>query len=74
MQNEHHIIIIIIIAFAAGVVYNITAYLSFHPGSVAELMKGAGIDCTTLFNNVSDDHGTGTCEMLWNFYSLRSIV
>ena len=40
--------------FAAGVVYNITAYLSFHPGSVSELMKGAGIDCTMLFNNVSD--------------------
>lgn len=34
-----------------GVVYNITAYLSFHPGSVSELMKGAGIDCTMLFNN-----------------------
>ena len=38
---------------SAGVVYNITAYLSFHPGSVNELMKGAGIDCTALFNNVS---------------------
>lgn len=36
-------------------VYNITAYLSFHPGSVSELMKGAGIDCTVLFDNVSDD-------------------
>ena len=41
--------------FAAGVDYNITAYLSFHPGSVTELMKGAGIDCTVMFNNVSDD-------------------
>ena len=44
------------IAFVAGVVYNITAYLSFHPGGVSELMKGAGIDCTLLFDNVSDDH------------------
>jgi len=40
--------------FSAGVVYNITEYLSFHPGSASELMKGAGIDCTMLFNNVSD--------------------
>ncbi|BES91633.1 Oxidoreductase FAD-Hypothetical protein domain [Nesidiocoris tenuis] len=35
-----------------GNVYNITRYLDFHPGGVAELMKGAGIDGTELFNNV----------------------
>ena len=40
---------------AAVVGYNITSYLFFHPGSVAELMKGAGIDCTVMFNNVSDN-------------------
>ena len=39
--------------FAEGVV---TAYLPFHPGGVSELMKGAGIDYTMLFNNVSDIH------------------
>lgn len=39
-----------------GRVYNITPYLKFHPGSVAEIMRGAGKDCTDLFNQVG---GTG---------------
>ncbi len=30
-------------------VYNITRYLKFHPGGVAWIMKGAGVDCTVLF-------------------------
>ena len=38
-----------------GVVYNITHYLSFHPGGHAELMKAAGTDCTLLFNQVVSD-------------------
>ena len=38
-----------------GVVYNITHYLSFHPGGRAELMKAAGTDCTLLFNQVDSD-------------------
>lgn len=33
-----------------GRVYNITRYLKFHPGGVDMLMKGAGKDCTALFN------------------------
>lgn len=33
-----------------GRVYNITPYLKYHPGSVEEVMKGAGKDCTSLFN------------------------
>ena len=33
-----------------GNVYNITPYLEYHPGGVDELMKGAGRDCTSLFN------------------------
>ena len=36
-----------------GDVYNITHYLSFHPGGHSELMKAAGIDCTLVFNEVS---------------------
>lgn len=36
----------------AGVVYNITRYLEFHPGGKSEVMKAAGIDCTFLFNQV----------------------
>ena len=35
-----------------GRVYNITPYLKFHPGSVAEIMRGAGKDCTDLFDQV----------------------
>lgn len=31
-------------------VYNITPYLKFHPGGVADLMMGAGGDCTALFS------------------------
>ena len=30
-------------------VYNITKYLKFHPGGVDWIMKGAGKDCTVLF-------------------------
>ena len=36
-----------------GDVYNITHYLSFHPGGHSELMKAAGTDCTLMFNQVS---------------------
>ncbi|XP_014246650.1 cytochrome b5 reductase 4 isoform X1 [Cimex lectularius] len=35
-----------------GKVYNVTRYLEFHPGGVVELMKGAGIDATSLFDSV----------------------
>ncbi|KAJ8915131.1 hypothetical protein NQ315_000383 [Exocentrus adspersus] len=35
-----------------GKVYNITAYLPFHPGGKEELMKGAGIDATKLFDQI----------------------
>ncbi|KAJ0408781.1 hypothetical protein ATCC90586_005532 [Pythium insidiosum] len=33
-----------------GRVYNLTAYLKFHPGGVATVMMSAGADCTALFN------------------------
>lgn len=33
-----------------GRVYNISPYLRFHPGGLDMLMKGAGKDCTALFN------------------------
>lgn len=35
-----------------GKVFNITYYIPFHPGGVEELMKGAGKDATTLFDQV----------------------
>ncbi|KAG2502744.1 hypothetical protein JM16_009634 [Phytophthora kernoviae] len=33
-----------------GKVYNLTPYLKFHPGGVADLLLSAGGDCTDLFN------------------------
>lgn len=35
-----------------GKVYNVTAYIPFHPGGLDELMRAAGIDATTLFDQV----------------------
>lgn len=35
-----------------GRVYNVTPYLEFHPGGVDEMLRGAGIDATELFNTV----------------------
>ncbi|XP_051576590.1 cytochrome b5 reductase 4-like isoform X2 [Myxocyprinus asiaticus] len=35
-----------------GVVYNVSAYMDFHPGGEAELMRAAGIDSTDLFDQV----------------------
>lgn len=31
-------------------VYNLTPFLHYHPGGVAEILKGAGRDCTALFD------------------------
>lgn len=33
-------------------VYNVTAYMEFHPGGESELMRAAGIDSTDLFDQV----------------------
>ncbi|XP_041354082.1 cytochrome b5 reductase 4-like [Gigantopelta aegis] len=35
-----------------GKVYNITPYLEFHSGGIDELMRGAGIDGTQLFDEI----------------------
>jgi hypothetical protein len=36
----------------AGKVYNVTRFLKYHPGRKAQLMRGAGVDCTELFDKV----------------------
>lgn len=33
-------------------VYDVTRYMEYHPGGVDELLRGAGIDATSLFNEV----------------------
>jgi len=35
-----------------GFVYNVTRYMSYHPGGEEELMRGAGKDATSLFNEI----------------------
>ncbi|XP_073781094.1 cytochrome b5 reductase 4 isoform X4 [Danio rerio] len=35
-----------------GMVYNLSAYMDFHPGGEEELMRAAGIDSTDLFDEV----------------------
>ncbi len=35
-----------------GKVYNVTPYMEFHPGGEEELMRGAGMDGTVLFDEV----------------------
>ncbi|XP_072392396.1 cytochrome b5 reductase 4 isoform X2 [Diabrotica undecimpunctata] len=35
-----------------GRVYNVTAYVPFHPGGPDELMRAAGIDATSLFDQI----------------------
>ncbi|XP_039476172.1 cytochrome b5 reductase 4 isoform X1 [Oreochromis aureus] len=35
-----------------GMVYNVSAYMDYHPGGEEELMKAAGVDGTELFDQV----------------------
>ena len=39
-------------ALFSGWVYNVTAYMEYHPGGASELMRGAGMDATHLFDQV----------------------
>ena len=51
------------ISFHLGNVYNVTAYMEYHPGGWDELIKGAGRDATDLFN---DAH---RCDIVNIFYN-----
>lgn len=44
---------IISACFVAGLVYNVSPYMEYHPGGEEELMRAAGADGTDLFNEVS---------------------
>ena len=35
-----------------GLVYDVTPYLRYHPGGIPQLMRGAGRDCTAMFDKV----------------------
>uniref|UniRef100_S4RIQ1 Cytochrome b5 heme-binding domain-containing protein n=1 Tax=Petromyzon marinus TaxID=7757 RepID=S4RIQ1_PETMA len=48
-----------------GLVYNVTAYMEYHPGGEEELMKAAGVDGTELFEQVPLAPHSSTCPLLW---------
>ena len=35
-----------------GKVYNVTRFLKYHPGRKAQLMRGAGVDSTKIYDKV----------------------
>lgn len=35
-----------------GKVYNVTKFLEYHPGRKAQLMRGAGVDSTSIYDKV----------------------
>ena len=37
----------------SGKVYDVTRFLKYHPGRKAQLMRGAGVDSSELFDKVS---------------------
>ena len=55
--------------FISGHVYDVTEYVPYHPGGVSEIMKGAGIDGTALFNSVSS-----LCRVLTKIFDLVRLL
>lgn len=52
--------------FLTGMVYNVSAYMDYHPGGEEELMKAAGIDGTELFDQVWKKEVNAVCCIVWN--------
>jgi cytochrome b involved in lipid metabolism len=51
-----------------GKVYNITPYLTFHPGGQKELMRAAGRDGTKLFGETFLSDKNRTIDPLRKFF------
>ena len=56
-----HVMYLLMSLCVAGKVYNVTEFMKYHPGGKAQLMRGAGIDCTELFAKVHMHICTYTC-------------
>lgn len=52
--------------FLTGMVYNVSAYMDYHPGGEEELMKAAGIDGTELFDQVWKQKVNAVYCIVWN--------
>ena len=50
---NHHVLpfsLLLSVATYTNQVYNLTPFLHYHPGGIPEIMKGAGKDCTALYD------------------------
>lgn len=52
--------------FLTGMVYNVSAYMDYHPGGEEELMKAAGVDGTELFDKVWKQKVNAVYCIVWN--------
>ena len=62
------------ISLCLGNVYNVTAYMEYHPGGWDELIKGAGRDATDLFNDAHRWDSINSFFLRGQFFSQNVLV